>query len=168
MRSILILATLATSSAMLLAQAAPIKMGLWEKKMVTSNGTGSPTTMTANSCINPAAWQEMVAQLSKQHEGCTMNNVKKAHGYSFTGSCTLPYGTTMDINGSLTIQDDQHIVSESHSTTTANGNKRPIDSHSTSTFLSADCGHIKPVILRLSPDGSWAIFICLGFRECRS
>jgi hypothetical protein len=75
MRSILILATLATSSAMLLAQPAPIKMSLWEKKMVTSNGTGLSTIMTAKSCINPAAWQEMVAQLSKQHEGCTMNNV---------------------------------------------------------------------------------------------
>jgi hypothetical protein len=119
-------------------------MGLWEKKMVTSNGAGQPATMTAKSCINPAAWQEMVAQLSKQHEGCTVNNVKNAHGYTYNGSCTLSHGTTMVINGSLTIQDDQHIVSESHSTTTANGNKRQMNSHSTSTFLSADCGHIKP------------------------
>jgi hypothetical protein len=144
MRSILIFAAMATSSAMLLAQAAPIKMGLWEKKMVTSNGTGAPSTMTAKSCIDPAAWQEMVASLSKQHDGCTVNSVKSGHGYTFTGTCTLPHGDTMVINGSLTIQDDQHIISESHSTMTTNGQKRQMDSHSTSTFLGADCGHIKP------------------------
>jgi hypothetical protein len=144
MRSILIFAALATGSVTLLAQAAPIKMGLWEKKMVTSNGTGAPATMTAKSCINPVEWQELVASLSKQREGCTINNVKSAHGYTFNGSCTLPHGATMVITGSLIIQDDQHIVSESHSTTTTNGQKQQMDSHSTSTFLSADCGKIKP------------------------
>ena len=144
MRSFLILAALATSSTLLLAQAPPIKMGLWEKKMVTSNGTGQPSTMNAKSCINLAAWQEMLAQMSKQHEGCTMNNVKNAHGYTYNGSCAMSHGTTMVINGSLTIQDDQHIVSESHSTTTTDGKKRETDSRSTSTFLGADCGKIKP------------------------
>jgi hypothetical protein len=144
MRSILILAALATSSAMLLAQAPPIKMGLWEKKMVTSNGVGTPDTMTSKSCITPAAWQEMVAQLSKQREGCSMNLVKNAHGYTYSGSCTFSHGTSMVLNGTLTMQDDQHIVSESHSTTTTDGKKRQMDSHSTSTFLGADCGHIKP------------------------
>lgn len=143
MRSILIAAALATSSVMLLAQAAPVKMGLWEKKMVTSNGTGTPAIMTAKSCIDPAAWQEMVANATKPHEGCTMNNVKTAHGYTFNGSCSFPSGGTMVISGALTIQDDQHIVSESHSTMTTKGQKRQTDSHSTSTFLSADCGHIK-------------------------
>jgi hypothetical protein len=144
MRSILILTALVASSTLLLAQAAPIRMGLWEKKMVTTNGVGAPATMTSKSCINPTAWQEMVASLSKQHEGCTMNNVKNAHGYTFNGSCTFSGGGTMVISGSLTIQDDQHIVSQSHSTTTANGKTREMDSHSTSSFLSADCGHIKP------------------------
>lgn len=143
MRSILILAALATSSAMLLAQAPPIKMGLWEKKMVTSGGAGAPDTMTSKSCITPAAWQEMVALLSKQRQGCTTNIVKNPHGYTYSGSCTFS-NTTMVLNGTLTIQDDQHIVSESHSTTTTDGKKRQMDSHSTSTFLSADCGHIKP------------------------
>ena len=144
MRYLTILALLAASSGVVLAQSAPIKMGLWEKKMVTSNGVGAPATLRAKSCINPAAWQEMVAAMSKQHEGCTSNSVKNAHGYSFTGNCTLAGGGTMVINGTLTIQDDQHIVSESHSTTTTQGEKRQVDSHSTSTFLSADCGHITP------------------------
>jgi Protein of unknown function (DUF3617) len=119
-------------------------VGLWEKKMVTSNGTGAPTTITAKSCITPAAWQELVADMSKQHDGCTMNNVKSAHGYNFTGSCTLPHGTTMVMNGALTMQDDQHIIAESHSTTTVNGQKTQMDSRSTSTYLGADCGSVKP------------------------
>lgn len=144
MRSTIMLAVLATSSAVLLAQSAPIKMGLWEKKMVTTDGTGAPTTMTAKSCINSEAWQEMVGNLSKQHEGCTMNNVKNAHGYTFSGSCTFPHGGTMVTNGTLTIQDAEHIVAESHSTTTNNGQKRQMDSHSMSSFLGADCGTVKP------------------------
>jgi hypothetical protein len=144
MRSTIILAVLATSSGVLLAQSAPIKMGLWEKKMVTTGGTGAPTTMTAKSCINPEAWQEMVGNLSKQHEGCTTNTVKNAHGYTFSGSCTIPHGGTMVMNGTLTIQDTEHIIAESHSTTTNNGQKRQMDSHSTSIFLGADCGNIKP------------------------
>jgi hypothetical protein len=134
MRSMIILAVLATSSAVLLAQSTPIKMGLWEKKMVTTGGTGAPTTMTAKSCINPEAWQE----------GCTTNTVKNAHGYTYSGSCTFPYGGTMVMNGTLTIQDAEHIVAESHSTTTNNGQKRQMDSHSMSSFLGADCGTIKP------------------------
>jgi hypothetical protein len=144
MRSMIILAVLATSSAVLLAQSTPIKMGLWEKKMVTTGGTGAPTTMTAKSCINPEAWQEMVDNLSKQHEGCTTNTVKNAHGYTYSGSCTFPHGGTMVMNGTLTIQDAEHIVAESHSTTTNNGQKRQMDSHSMSSFLGADCGTIKP------------------------
>ena len=40
MRSIVITAVLAMGSASLLAQSAPIKMGLWEKTMVTSTGDG--------------------------------------------------------------------------------------------------------------------------------
>jgi hypothetical protein len=63
----------------------------------------------------------MVGNLSKQHEGCTTNNVKNAHGYTFSGSCTFPHGGTMVMNGTLTIQDAEHIVAESHSTTTTNG-----------------------------------------------
>jgi hypothetical protein len=143
MRLKLIGAVLAVSSGLLLAQSAPIKMGLWEKTMVTTSGTGAPSTLKARSCIDPATWQEMVANVSKQHEGCTINTVKTANGYTFSGSCTMAH-TTIVMNGSSTVQDSEHIVSESHSTTTVNGQKKQMDSRSTSRYLGADCGNVMP------------------------
>jgi hypothetical protein len=49
----------------------------------------------------------------------------------------------MVTTGGATIQDSQHIVSESHTTMTGNGQKRQMEVKSTSTFLGADCGKIK-------------------------
>jgi hypothetical protein len=144
MRSIGITVVVAIGSATLLAQSAPIKMGLWEKTIVTSNGEGLPNTMKAKSCITPSAWQEMVANQSKPHEGCTMNTVKNANGYTFNGTCNIPHGSSLVISGSSAIPDSEHIVSQSHSTTTMNGKTRKIDVQSTSRFLSSSCGSIKP------------------------
>jgi hypothetical protein len=144
MRSIAVTAVLAMGSASLLAQSAPIKMGLWEKTMVTSNGDGAPATMKAKSCITPEEWQRMVADAQKPHDGCKMNTVKTANGYTFNGTCNIPQGPTLVISGSQTIQDSEHIVSESHSTSSANGKTRKTDSHSTSRFLSSSCGSVKP------------------------
>jgi hypothetical protein len=107
-------------------------------------GSGAPRQLVSKSCITPESWQEMVGNMSKPHEGCTVDNVKNAHGYSFTATCKTPGGGTMVTRGSATIQDSQHIVSESHSTMTTNGQKREMESKSTSTFLGADCGKIKP------------------------
>jgi hypothetical protein len=125
------------------AQAAPVKMGLWEKKMTMDTGTGTPRQLVSKSCITPEIWQEMVGNMSKQHEGCTVDNAKNAHGYSFTATCKTS-SSSMVTRGSETIQDSQHIVSESHTTMTTNGQKRETESKSTSTFLGADCGKIKP------------------------
>jgi uncharacterized protein DUF3617 len=144
MRSIAITAVLAMGNVSLLAQSAPIKMGLWEKTMVTSNGDGAPATMKAKSCITPEEWQRMVADAQKPHDGCKMNTVKTANGYTFNGTCNIPQGPTMVIHGSQTIQDSEHIVSESHSTSSTNGKTRKTDSHSTSRFLSSSCGSVKP------------------------
>ena len=143
MRSLVLIAALAGSSGIMFAQAAPVKMGLWEKKMTMDMGSGTPRQLVSKSCITPESWQEMVGNMSKPHEGCTVDNVKNAHGYSFTATCKTPGGGTMVTQGSATIQDSQHIVSESHSTMTTNGQKREMESKSTSTFLSADCGKIK-------------------------
>jgi hypothetical protein len=144
MRSMMIMAVLVAGSASLLAQIAPVKMGLWEKTVVTSNGQGSPATMKAKSCITPEAWQEMVANAQKSHEGCKMNTVKTAHGYTFNGTCNIAQGSSLVMSGSQTIQDSEHIVSESHSTTTMNGKTGKIDIQSTSRFLSSSCGSVKP------------------------
>ena len=144
MRSIVMTAVLAIGSASLLAQSAPIKMGLWEKTMVTSNGDGAPATMKAKSCITREEWERMVANAQKPHDGCKVNTVKTANGYTFNGTCNFPQGPTLVINGSQTIQDSEHIVSESHSTSTTNGKTRKTDIHSTSRFLSSSCGSVKP------------------------
>ncbi len=144
MRSLLLIAVFIGYSGNLFAQAAPVKMGLWEKKMTMDMGTGTPRQLVSKSCITPESWQEMVGNMSKPHEGCTVDNVKNAHGYSFTATCKTASGGTMVTRGSATIQDSQHIVSESHSTMTTNGQTREMGSKSTSTFLGADCGKIKP------------------------
>jgi hypothetical protein len=144
MRSLVLIAALAGCSGILFAQAAPVKMGLWEKKMTMDTGTGTPRQLVSKSCITPKSWQEMAGNISKPHEGCTVDNVKNAHGYTFTATCKIPSGGTMVTSGSTTIQDSQHIVSEFHTMMTTNGQKREMESKSTSTFLSADCGEIKP------------------------
>jgi len=144
MRSFVVMAALAGCSGILFAQAAPVRMGLWEKKMVMDMGTGTPRIMTSRSCITAEAWQEMVANMSKPREGCTVNNVKNAHGYTFNATCKTPDGGTMVTSGSETIQDSEHIVSQSHSTMTTNGQKREMQSKSASTFLGSDCGKVKP------------------------
>jgi hypothetical protein len=144
MRSFVVIAALAACSSILLAQAAPVKMGLWEKKMTMDMGTGTPRQMASKSCITPETWQQMVGNASKQREGCTVNNVKNARGYTFTATCKTPGGETIVTNGSETIQDSMHIVSQSHTVVTTNSRKQEMESKSTSTFLGADCGNVKP------------------------
>jgi hypothetical protein len=144
MRSIVMTAVLAAGSASLLAQSAPVKMGLWEKTIVTSVGEGAPTTITAKSCITPEEWQRMVSEAQKPHDGCKMNTVKTSNGYTFSGTCNIPQEPPLSMSGSETIQDSEHIVAESHTTTTMNGKTRKIETRSSSRFLSSSCGSVKP------------------------
>jgi hypothetical protein len=144
MRCMLIAVVLGLGCASLPAQNLPVKMGLWEKTIVSSTGEGSPTTVTAKSCLTPQVWQQMMANAQKPHDGCKMNMAKTANGYSFNGTCNVGQGSSLLISGSETIQDSEHIVSESHSSTTTNGKLRKIEVHSVSRFLSSSCGSVKP------------------------
>jgi Protein of unknown function (DUF3617) len=144
MRNFVIAAVLAAGSTSLLAQSAPIKMGLWEKTMVTSLDGGQQMTMHAKDCVTPEEWQRMMANVEHPHEGCKVNTVKTGNGYTYSGTCTLPQGSTIVMSGSQTIQDPEHILSENHSTSTMNGKTRKSDIRSTSRFLSSSCGAIKP------------------------
>ena len=126
-----------------LAQAPPVKMGLWEKTMTSSDGKGAPSTVKSRSCITPDEWKAMEANVTRKREGCTAAAVRNAKGYTFDSTCTIGT-TTLVIKGSTTIQDAEHIVTESHSTSTRNGQKSQTDTRSTSHFLSADCGKIEP------------------------
>src|ERR1035441_1373602 len=96
------------------AQAPPIKMGLWEKNMTTDNGDGSPAILKSKSCVTPAEWQEMEKSFTKQREGCSIQTSKTAKVYTFNGTCNIGE-TQLVINGSTSIPDAEHIVSESHS-----------------------------------------------------
>ena len=144
MRKLAILAVLAASSVVAFAQGAPVKMGLWEKKMTMDMGTGTPRNINSKSCITPETWQEMVGNMDKKQEGCTVDKQKNAHGYTFTATCNRSTGGTMVTTGSANIQDSEHIVSQSHTTMTTNGQKREMQSKSTSTYLGASCGKVKP------------------------
>jgi hypothetical protein len=143
MRYLVIMAVLAAGSTSLLAQSAPVKMGLWEKTMVVSSD-GTQSTMKAKDCVTPEEWQRMTANIQKPHEGCKINTVKNGNGYTYSGTCNVPQGPSMVLSGSQTIQDSEHILSETHTTTTMNGKTRKSDIHSTSRFLSSSCGSIKP------------------------
>jgi hypothetical protein len=144
MHKLTLLAILAASSMMAFSQTAPIKMGLWEKKMTMDMGTGTPQNINSKSCITAETWQEMVGNMGKQREGCTSDQQKNAHGYTFTATCKTSGGGTMVTSGSSNIPDTEHIISQSHTDVTTNGKKRTMDMKSTSTFLRADCGKIKP------------------------
>ncbi len=143
MRVLFLMAVAAVCCGGALAQAPPIKMGLWEKSMTTNNGAGSPATMKSKSCITPAEWQEMVGNVTRQHEGCKIQTTKTGKGYTYDGTCTIGE-TSLVMKGSTTITDAEHIVSESHSTSTRNGQKGQIDMQSTSHWVSADCGKVEP------------------------
>jgi hypothetical protein len=132
------------ASTALLAQAPPVKMGLWEKTMTMTGLPSGPMTMKSKSCVTPDSWKEMVGNSSKTQPGCTTNLTKTSNGYSFVSNCTRPQGGTMTAKGSATIQDAEHIIGESHTTSTTNGKTREMEMHSTSHFLSASCGTVRP------------------------
>jgi hypothetical protein len=119
-------------------------MGLWEKRMTQDIGTGAPININSKSCITPETWQAMVGNMDKKREGCTIESEKNAHGYTFTATCKTSGGGSIVTSGSATIQDSGHIASQSHTTMTVNGQKRNMESKSTSTYLGADCGKVKP------------------------
>ena len=95
MRSFVLIAVLAGCSGVVFAQAAPVKMGLWEKKMTMDTGTGTPRQLVSKSCITPESWQEMVGNVTRQHEGCKIQTTKTGKGYTYDGTCTIDVGTGM-------------------------------------------------------------------------
>jgi len=53
MRSLVVIAALAGCSGILFAQTAPVKMGLWEKKMTMDMGNGTPRKIAAKKLYHP-------------------------------------------------------------------------------------------------------------------
>ena len=145
MRSLLLLSTLAVSSLAAFAQdPPPIKMGLWERTVETSGSFGKPSTDTIKSCVTPATWQRMVTNANRQRENCKIDTTKVSGGYTFSASCEVRPGMTVNVSGNAKFADSEHVVTESHTTFVMNGQKRESVTHATSHFLSSDCGNVKP------------------------
>jgi hypothetical protein len=137
-------ALLAISSGVMYAQAPPVKMGLWEKTITMTGEAGETSTMKAKSCVTQVSWQQMVQNSQKQRPGCEVKRSQSDNSYTYSGSCSTAHGLKMTFSGSATIRDAEHIVSESHSTSTLNGKTRQSDMKAESHFVSASCGNIKP------------------------
>ena len=142
MRRVASFVVLAGLGGLLWAEQPPVKMGLWEKTTVTT-GVGTPDTMVSKSCVTPEAWQQMMARMAKPRPECTMNVQHTGQSYSYKGSCNTGHAT-MTIDGTQTIQDSEHIVSDSHTIMTIGGKTREVKNHSTSHYLGANCGKITP------------------------
>lgn len=143
MRCVVVCVMMLSCGTVLSQSAPPVKMGLWEKHMVMDRGDGKPDTLNSRSCVTPQTWQEMANQAQKPRPNCTNNVVKTGNGFAFDGTCTTAH-TSMTIHGKSTIQDSEHIVSESHSTMTINGKTHDVNVQSTSRWVSASCGTVKP------------------------
>jgi hypothetical protein len=143
MRAAAVLVTLSALPLCLFSAEPPVKMGLWEKTSVFSGASGESNTLVSKSCITPAEWQKMVDRTSKPRPNCKMDVQQKSQSYTFKGTCDTAH-TSMALDGSQTIQDSEHIVSDSHSVITIRGQQRETKTHSTSRFLSASCGNITP------------------------
>jgi len=144
MKRKLAVALLAICSGVAYAQAPPVKMGLWQKTMTMTGGPNGTMTLNSKSCVTPESWQQMVQNSQKQRPGCDVKRSQNGNGYSYSGSCSTAHGMKMTFSGTATIRDAEHIVSESHSTSTLNGKTRQSDIKAESHFVSASCGNIKP------------------------
>lgn len=125
------------------AQDLPVKMGLWEFTSATTNPFGKTNTTTSTSCITPASWQRMLVDSSKPRENCKIDTKKIENGYTVNSTCTVAPGITAVVTGTSKVVDEEHIVSDSHSVITMNGQKQEGTNHTSRRFLAADCGNVK-------------------------
>lgn len=144
MRFLVLGLVLVSTSSALVAQAPPVKLGLWEKSIVTSGTKGIPSTEKAKACVTADSWKLMFNMPSKEHLDCSVNAVKTAKGYTFIASCSKGPGTYIITQGRASIPDSEHIVTESHTQTTIHGKTTQVDSQSTSHYVEDSCGETKP------------------------
>jgi hypothetical protein len=139
----MLMATVFVCGVAMAQTAPPIKMGLWEKTITTTGMESMPSTITDKSCVTPAGYQRMVANITRQRPNCTTQISKTAKGYNVSGTCTVN-GSALTVSGSTTFPDSEHILVESHTTVVKNGQKSQIEMHSNSHWLGANCGNVKP------------------------
>jgi hypothetical protein len=143
MRSIWSLCFVLVCSTVMLAQAPPIKMGLWETNSTVDNGDGSPTKAKLRSCITTADWEKMAQGAMPQRPGCKNSLAKTANGYSFDVNCSSAQ-MTIQMHGTSHIVDAEHMQGEMHMTTVFQGKTNNVITRSETHYVSAGCGAVKP------------------------
>ncbi|HEY4010057.1 MAG TPA: DUF3617 family protein [Acidobacteriaceae bacterium] len=121
-----------------IANAPPIKMGLWEADISTARGTALKT----RSCLTPQSYREELAHMPP---GCSLSNVQtSSSGMSGDVSCTMQDGLTSSGHIAAQFPDMGTVHVTINITMTMQGHTMPIAITSDSHFVSADCGDIQP------------------------
>jgi hypothetical protein len=125
------------------AQAAQVRA------MMPGAAGGTPTVVTVKSCI--ASSMTLDSFLNRQQGSamkCTFTNrVQTADGASFDTSCVSAQGTATG-HTQLHLVDDDHATGSTHMTLDGASHGHTmhmtVDSTSSSKYLGADCGDVKP------------------------
>ncbi len=122
----------------LIANAPPIKMGLWEASITTAMGTNIKT----RSCMTAQSYRDDLAHMP---QGCTLSNVQTSSStMSGDVSCTLPNGASSSGHIDAQFPDSSTAHATINVTTTMQGRTMPMTITTDSHFVSADCGDIQP------------------------
>jgi hypothetical protein len=147
------------------AQPAPIKMGLWHGKVVsTMSGLelppdvvarlkamgrpvpgSAPTTTETESCLTPEKWKEMLTK-SQDRENCRYDNLKvDSSGMSGDMECTTARGTTKG-HMQMNFVSPEKVHGTVHMEVTSARRPQPVlmDMTIDSTYEGADCKGISP------------------------
>ena len=156
----------------------PIKLGLWETTVSSTNemalppeaeariaampaaqqaqvrsmmGGGTPVTSTHKSCVATQTTMDALLNKAQERPGvkCTFTNKKQTeNSASFDTSCVTQQGT-MTGHSEFRMADSDHVSGTTHMTgsmTSPRGGTMTmnITSTSSSKYLGADCGDVKP------------------------
>jgi hypothetical protein len=120
------------------------------RAMMPGAAGGKPMVVTGKSCI--ASSMSLDGFLNQQQQRsqmkCTFTNrVQTSDGASFDTSCVSPQGTATG-HTQIHLVDDDHVTGSTHITMdgSAQGHSMhmTVDSTTSSRFLGADCGDVKP------------------------
>ena len=147
------------------AQAPPIKMGLWEMTTVitttyppsmasimmqAAGPSGKPMTTTDKMCFTTEMWEASLG-LKPKSKGCTISK-RDLSGKTLAVSMTCDFGggTSMALDSSETFDSTETMHGTAHAVTmygasVAGGGKSVSDSTTTAKFVSSDCGSVKPI-----------------------